>query len=219
MNFVECHDNHTLWDKLVLSTAGAEDEQRRAMHHLASAMVLTSQGIPFIHAGQEFLRTKGGVENSYKSAVEVNWLDWERCAEQAESVAYMKQLIALRAAHPAFRLRTAEEIRDHLVFEDAPAQAVAFTLRDHAGGDSAEHLYILYNANPEGAALKLPELGTWDIVFGEKQISGLEGGIFNRCRNWHDCTCCELTDRYRDYRYHTEAGCRGSLLFAVAEIC
>ncbi|ETT75949.1 pullulanase [Paenibacillus sp. FSL R7-277] len=176
VNFVECHDNHTLWDKLVLSTAGVEDGQRRAMHHLASAMVLTSQGIPFIHAGQEFLRTKDGVENSYKSPVEVNWLDWERCAEHAGSVAYMKQLIALRAAHPAFRMRTADEIRDHLVFEEAPAQAVAFTLRDHAGGDSAEHLYVLYNANPEGATLMLPELGEWDIIFGEAHIGRLERG-------------------------------------------
>ncbi|WP_238650691.1 type I pullulanase [Paenibacillus piscarius] len=176
VNFVECHDNHTLWDKLLLSTAGGEDGQRRAMHHLASAIVLTSQGIPFIHAGQEFLRTKGLVENSYKSPVEVNWLDWERCAEHGESVDYMKRLIALRAAHPAFRLRTADEIRDHLVFEEAPAHSVAFTLRDHAGGDPAQHLYVLYNANPDGAALKLPELGEWSVVFSGAHIARLDNG-------------------------------------------
>ncbi|WP_340020928.1 type I pullulanase [Paenibacillus sp. FSL K6-1096] len=177
VNFVECHDNHTLWDKLLLSTPGAEDGQRIAMHHLASAIVLTSQGIPFIHAGQEFLRTKGLVENSYKSPVEVNWLDWVRCAEHKESVDYMKRLIALRAAHPAFRLRTADEIRDHLVFEEAQAHTVAFTLRDHAGGDSAQHLYVLYNANADGAILTLPELGDWSVVFGGEHISSLDSGV------------------------------------------
>lgn len=177
VNYVECHDNHTLWDKLLLSTGGIADEQRRAMHHLASAMILTSQGIPFIHAGQEFMRTKDGLENSYKSPVEYNWLDWERCAQHAESVEYMKRLIALRAARPAFRLRTADEIRDCLVFEEAPAHSVAFSLRNHAGGDSAQHLYVLYNANPDGAVLELPLLGEWTVLFGEDHVGQLESGI------------------------------------------
>ncbi|MDF9840875.1 MULTISPECIES: type I pullulanase [unclassified Paenibacillus] len=176
VNFVECHDNHTLWDKIVLSTKGESDSDRAAMHRLASAMVLTSQGIPFLHAGQEFMRTKGGVENSYKSPVEVNWMDWERCAAHAADVAYMRRLIALRKAHPAFRLRTAEEIRASLMFEQAPAGAVAYTLRGHAGGDAAEHLYVLYNANPDGASLKLPALGEWSILFGEELAPRLAGG-------------------------------------------
>jgi pullulanase/glycogen debranching enzyme len=140
-------------------------------------MILTSQGIPFIHAGQEFLRTKDGIENSYKSPVEYNWLDWERCAAHAESVDYMKRLIALRAARPAFRLRTADEIRDHLVFEESPAHSVAFSLRDHAGGDSAQHLYVLYNANPDGAVLELPMLGEWTVMFGEEHAGQLDSGI------------------------------------------
>ncbi|MEJ9165261.1 type I pullulanase, partial [Paenibacillus graminis] len=72
VNYMECHDNHTLWDKIVLSSPEASNEQHRAMHRLASAMILTSQGIPFLHAGQEFLRTKEGVENSFRSPVEIN---------------------------------------------------------------------------------------------------------------------------------------------------
>ncbi|AIQ44731.1 pullulanase [Paenibacillus sp. FSL R7-0273] len=179
VNFVECHDNHTLWDKIVLSTPGERDTDRAAMHRLASAMVLTSQGIPFLHAGQEFMRTKDGVENSYKSPVEVNWMDWERCAAHAGDVDYMKRLIALRRAHPAFRLRTAEEIRTQLMFEQSPAGAVAYTLRDHAGGDAAEHLYVLYNANPAGTTLKLPALGEWGILFGGELVSKLAGGVLN----------------------------------------
>ena len=122
------------------------------------------------------MRTKNGVENSYKSPVEVNRIDWEQCAKQQEDVAYMKQLIALRAAHPAFRLRSAEEIREHLIFEKAPAGAVAYTLRGHAGGDSAEHLYVLYSTVPEGTVCTLPALGEWKVLFGDSFVSKIAGG-------------------------------------------
>lgn len=174
VNYVECHDNHTLWDKLVLSTDGHTDEERRSMHRLASAMVLTSQGIPFIHAGQEFMRTKQGVENSYKSSIEINQMDWQRCAENQSDVLYMCSLIKLRQSRPAFRLRTAREIRRHLHFEHAPDHAIAYTLRNHAGGDPDRHLYVLYNANPEPTTLELPELGDWEVHFGNEQVISLK---------------------------------------------
>lgn len=80
LNFVECHDNHTLWDKLSLSNPQEDEATRIRMHLLATAIVLTSQGIPFLHAGQEFLRTKQGVGNSYQSPDEINQMDWIRCA-------------------------------------------------------------------------------------------------------------------------------------------
>lgn len=174
VNYVECHDNHTLWDKLMLSTDGHTDEERRSMHRLASAMVLTSQGIPFIHAGQEFMRTKQGVENSYKSSIEINQMDWQRCAEHQSDVLYMCSLIRLRQSHPAFRLRTAREIRRHLHFEQAPDHAIAYTLRNHAGGDRNRHLYVLYNANPEPTTLQLPELGDWEVHFGKEHVTSLK---------------------------------------------
>lgn len=176
VNFAECHDNHTLWDKLCLSVPNATEEERRAMHRLASAIVLTSQGIPFLHAGQEFMRTKGGVENSYRSPVEINWLDWRRCAERQDDVCYMRSLIALRRSHPAFRLRTAEEVRARLRFEAAPTRAVAFTLRDHAGGDPDRHLYVLYNASPGALLLELPALGPWEVRFGGEHVLALTAG-------------------------------------------
>lgn len=174
VNYVECHDNHTLWDKIVLSTSGTADEQRRCMHRLASAIVLTCQGIPLIHAGQEFMRTKNGVENSYKSPIEINWLDWERCAAHQADVSYMRSLIAFRQAHPAFCLRTAREIREHLRFEPAPAHAMAYTLREHAGGDNERHLYVLYNANPDAVLLELPALGPWEVRFGGEHVVALD---------------------------------------------
>ncbi|MWV44633.1 type I pullulanase [Paenibacillus sp. HJL G12] len=173
VNYAECHDNHTMWDKLVLSTEGCTEEERRRMHRLGSAMILTSQGIPFIHAGQEFMRTKSGVENSYRSPDEINWMDWERSAAHWSDVNYMKQLIRFRKEHAGFRLRTAALIREHLVFEEAPAGCVAYTLREHAGGDSAKHLYVLYHARSEETQLKLPALGAWILLFGEEQVQML----------------------------------------------
>ncbi|GIP58573.1 type I pullulanase [Paenibacillus woosongensis] len=175
VNYVECHDNHTLWDKIVLSAVGEPEERHRGMHRLASAMILTSQGIPFLHAGQEFMRTKDGEENSYKSPIEVNWLDWERCAARQNDVAYMRELIALRKSHPAFRLRSADQIREHLRFEPAPEHCVAYTLRNHAGGDAAKHIYVLYKGMEESLLLNLPELGKWTIRFGGEHIAALEG--------------------------------------------
>ncbi|WP_068776263.1 type I pullulanase [Paenibacillus sp. FJAT-26967] len=177
VNYAECHDNRTLWDGISLSAGERPEEVRRQMHRLASAIVLTSQGIPFLHAGQEFMRTKNGVENSYNSPDEINMMDWDRCFERRDDVAYLKALIALRAGHPAFRMRSAEEIRSRLYFEHAAEHCIAYTLRDHAGGDAAAHLYVLYHAAEGDTTLYLPELGEWKIVFGVEHVRRLEAAI------------------------------------------
>ncbi|MGF7031334.1 pullulanase [Paenibacillus mucilaginosus] len=177
VNYAECHDNFTLWDKLSLVGGGESEDILRASHRLASAIVLTSQGIPLLHAGQEFMRTKQGVENSYKSPDEINRLDWQRCADRKHDVWYMKELIALRKAHPAFRMTTTEEIRSHLRFEDAPGGCVAYTLRDHAGGDPFEHLYVLYHANRGTDDLPLPQLGEWEVLFGSEHVRRMDGRL------------------------------------------
>lgn len=176
VNYVECHDNLTLWDKLVASCPNASEADYRKLHRLASAILLTSQGIPFFHAGQEFMRTKQGVENSYNSPAELNALDWQRCAQFGDDVAYMQSLISLRKSHPAFRLRTSEEIRNHLFFEMAPSRSVAYTLRDHAGGDWDLHLYVIYNANTGPITVELPHLGygAWKIRYGSEHVVDLK---------------------------------------------
>lgn len=173
VNYVECHDNHTLWDKIMLSTDGENDAVRRDMHRLSSAMILTSQGIPFLHAGQEYYRSKNGVENSYNSSDEVNRLDWGMASEHQDGVSYIQRLVKLRKNHPAFRLRDSASIRLHLRFEDSPENTVAFTLRDHAGGDAEKHIYVLYYAARKESSLKLPELGEWKILLGEELIKRL----------------------------------------------
>lgn len=177
VNFVECHDNHTLWDKIVLSTAGENDDDRRAMHRLASSILLTSQGIAFIHAGQEFYRTKNGADNSYNLGDDVNQLNWDQAKEHSDATAFMRRLIKLRKEHPAFRMKDAESIRKHLIFEEAPEHAIAFSIRNHANGDPAKHLYILHHAGKSVIEVKLPNLGPWCLLLGEECVESLNDEI------------------------------------------
>lgn len=129
INYVECHDNLTLADKLALSMPEADEERRIAADRMAAALVLLAQGIPFIQAGQEFMRSKplkdGYDCNSYCSPDSVNSLKWDKAAEYADTVEYYRGLIALRKKFPQFRLRTAEEIRAGLTFADLGKGAFA----------------------------------------------------------------------------------------------
>ncbi|WP_040949371.1 type I pullulanase [Gorillibacterium massiliense] len=179
IHYVECHDNHTLWDRLKLVHPDKPEEWLNASHRLATAIVITSQGIPFIHAGQEFMRTKFGEENSYKSPDSINRLDWNRCAMRQNDVEYVRQLLILRKLHPAFRLRNADDIRSHLRFEEVPPGCVAFTLMEHAGGDPAKHLYVIYHSNRSFTEVTLPQLGEWQLVFGSEHLADWDQQTLN----------------------------------------
>ena len=170
VNYVESHDNHTLWDKLLLTCGNEPEEIRIRMHMLATAIVLTSQGISFLHAGQEFFRTKGGMDNSYNAPTEMNQLDWERCSTFEKEVQNVRELISIRKKHPAFRMRTAEQIRTHLHFEDSPQNCIAFSLRNHANGDTSRHLFIAHNANRDVVFLQFPQIKKWKCIFGNENI-------------------------------------------------
>lgn len=169
LTYVEAHDNHTLWDKLELTNPEDSEKVRTQMHKLASSIVLTSQGIPFLHAGQEFMRTKYGDHNSYKSPDSINQMDWVRRATFDKEVKYTKGLIELRNSHPAFRMTTAEQIRKNVTFINAPKNAVAFTLDGSATGDKAKYLVVAHNANREPVRITLPSNGPWKVlVDGER---------------------------------------------------
>ncbi|MFD2671221.1 type I pullulanase [Marinicrinis sediminis] len=174
LNYVECHDNHTLWDKLCLTHPEESEIVLRRMHRLASSIILTSQGLAFLHAGQEFMRTKNGVENSFRSPDAINQMDWDRCDQFQEDVSFVKQWIRLRRDHAAFRLRTAEDIRQHLHIEESPAGTVVFTLRDHANGDDCRHLCVIYNANHDQIKLQIPSLGEWKLLKSSFDTKSLE---------------------------------------------
>ncbi len=168
VTYIEAHDNHTLWDKLALTNPEASEVERKQMHKLASSIILTSQGIPFIHAGQEFMRTKGGDHNSYKSSDAVNQLDWKRKAEYYQEVEYMKGLIQLREKYPAFRLGTAEEVQQHLTFLEAPKNVIAYTLTSPEKKSKTE-LTVVHNANKQAIHFSIPNKGKYSLlVNGQK---------------------------------------------------
>ncbi|MGB3798785.1 MAG: type I pullulanase [Lewinella sp.] len=174
VNYVSCHDNHTLWDRLAISNPRDGIATRQRMHRLALATVLTSQGIPFLHAGTEMFRTKDGDENSYQSSDAVNAIKWEDKGRHAKTVAYVRDLIALRKEHPAFRMRGTDTIARHLVFdEQEDGQLIAYRLQDAPGEDWSE-IIVALNAHPRTQTYELPE-GSWlQVVDGERvQSAGL----------------------------------------------
>ena len=169
VNYAEAHDNNTLWDKLLLTNPEDNDELRLKMHRMADSIILTSQGIPFFQAGQEFLRTKGGDNNSYKSDDSVNKLNWTRKSENIDTVDYFKGLISLRKAHPAFRMTSVDMIKKNLIFLAAPKNVVAYEINHNANMDTWSDIVVAFNANREDSTIKLSKKGTWNIVVnGEK---------------------------------------------------
>lgn len=174
INYVSCHDNYTLWDKLATSNPDDSVEDRIKMNNLASAIVFTSQGIPFIQAGEEMLRSKpledGTLSsNSYNLSDEVNSLKWNDLTKYQDVYNYYKGLIAFRKAHGALRMTTTEEVQNNLTFIDGlDANVVAYTIDNSPNGETAESLFVVYNANKENVTVTLPE-GNWDVyVNGEK---------------------------------------------------
>ncbi|MFE7377246.1 type I pullulanase [Bacillus cereus] len=165
LTYVEAHDNHTLWDKLELTNPGDSEEVRKQMHKLSSSILLTSQGIPFLHAGQEFMRTKYGDHNSYKSPDSINQMDWLRRTSFNNEVNYMKGLIDLRKKYSAFRMTTAEQIKTHVSFIDAPKNTVAYTIE----GNKNEYFMVAHNANREVVEIALPSKGPWKVLVDGKQ--------------------------------------------------
>ena len=183
INYASCHDNHTLWDRLANAVPDASKAEKIKMQQLALGIVLTSQGVPFLHAGTEFCRTKKGVENSYKSPDDVNLLDWKRKKEFASTVTYVKDLIALRKAHPAFRMTTANQISEHLHFiETNQDNVVAYTIHGDAVGDEWENILVIYNGNRTNIELEIN--GNWVTVWKsgilyENPFSEMENNILS----------------------------------------
>ncbi|WP_423130331.1 type I pullulanase [Gaoshiqia sp. Z1-71] len=175
VNYVSCHDNYTLFDKLMLSRPDAEPELIVRMQKLAGALVLTSQGIPFLHAGVEFCRTKSGQHNSYKSPDRVNQLDWSRKKEFQDVFLYYQRLIHLRKRVPAFRLRSASAIRRHLKFSLAyQPGVVSYIIEDCPGETSWKTIQLVFNASEKPISIELPRFGKWTVIADETRVN-LEG--------------------------------------------
>lgn len=164
ISYCECHDNHVLRDKLAISAKEATEEERREMHKLALSVVLTSQGISFLHAGTEFMRTKKGVENSFESPDSINAIDWDLKTNNKDVFDYVKGLIAMRKAHPAFRLSTAKLISSGIRFiEDTPSGVVAYTIDGKKAGDSWKKICVYFNGTGKPVTL-IPAKGNWLVA-------------------------------------------------------
>ena len=164
IQYVEAHDNLTLYDKLLRSNPDDSEEVRIKRHTLATSIVLLSQGVPFIHGGQEFLRTKAGVANSYQSPDEINQFEWERVTTFQESVAYVKGLIALRKSEYLFRLHTHEEIDAHFTTLSENFNIIAFSLTN-----SEKKYIVIFNGNRSDTIFRIQK-GKYAILVEDNQV-------------------------------------------------
>lgn len=148
ISYCECHDNHVLWDKLKISAKHAREDQRKEMHKLALSIVLTSQGISFLHAGAEFLRSKKGVENSFKSPDSINAINWDLKSTNKDVFDYVKYLIQMRKDHPAFRMKTAKDIAANIQFRDnAKPGTVIYEINGAAVKDGWKKILVCFNGS------------------------------------------------------------------------
>lgn len=162
VNYVESHDNLTLFDKLTASIKNPSKIE--ALDRLSASIALLAQGVPFMQAGQEFLRSKNGDSNSYKSNDTVNSLKWNLRAKNVTTVNYYKGLIALRLSHPAFRMSSAGQVKKDLVFLKAPNNVIGYYLKGNALKDSWNSIVVVHNPNAAAVTINLPSKADWKIV-------------------------------------------------------
>ncbi|MCH9277140.1 type I pullulanase [Bifidobacterium amazonense] len=170
VQYVEIHDNLTLYDKLVKSAAGDSEETRAARAKLADSLILLSQGVTDMQFGQEFLRTKGGNGNSYNAGDKVNAIDWNRAVEQADSVDYVRGLIALRKSIANLHLSDYDEIAKHMTVLRQSDGVVAYQLTD---GDDT--YVVAFNANDSVAAVTGVPAGSYVTLVADGKVT-TDGG-------------------------------------------
>jgi pullulanase len=164
VNYVESHDNMTLVDKIMASVKDPKPADIAQLSQFATSIAFLSQGLPFMQAGQEFLRSKNGDTNSYKSSDAINSLKWATRKANISTVNYYKGLIALRKAHPAFRMTTTEQVKSNLKFSTSPDGTIVYTLNGAAVKDKAATIVVIHNANVGEQSISLPKGGSWSVL-------------------------------------------------------
>ncbi len=182
ISYVSCHDDNTLFDRLKLGNPQASEAEIIKMDKLSQTIVLTSQGVPFIHSGAEMLRTKQGIANSYNLPDSINEIDWSRKLTYSNVFNYYKGLIALRKNHPAFRMPSTTMIQQHLHFtEMEDPLLIIYQLNNHANDDSWKDIIVLLNGEAKNKTITLPA-GNWMLVadgntINESSLKQLSGEI------------------------------------------
>ena len=170
ISYVSCHDDMCLVDRLKASIPGITMDELIRLDLLAQTAVFTSQGVPFMLSGEELLRDKKGVHNSFESPDSINQLNWKNKEKYPQVFDYYKNLIALRQHHPAFRMGNADLVRKHLEFLDAPKGVVAYRLKNYAGRDDWRDIIVILNANKSDVEVAIPN-GDYTIVCSDGQIN------------------------------------------------
>lgn len=170
VNYVSCHDNLTLFDKIKKSNPEATEEEIERMNRLALAIILTSQGIPFIQGGTEFLRTKKGSHNSYNAGDKINSIEWERKSSYHNTFKYIKNLIILRKNQRVMTLSKAEDIRKSLRLLNTCQNTIMYLLKSPYKEDYS-NILIIHNANSNEVTVKLPIEGEWKVIANEYEVN------------------------------------------------
>lgn len=170
ISYVSCHDDMCLADRLKATMPDATNEERASLHKLAETFVFTSQGVPFIFAGDEMMRDKKGIHNSYNSPDSINTIDWRNKTIHHDVFDYVRELITLRKNHPAFRMGDADKVRQYMEFLPVEgSNLMAFILKDNANGDSWKNIIVAFNSRKEPAKLSIP-VGRYTIVCKDGKI-------------------------------------------------
>ena len=193
MAYVSCHDDMCLVDRLKASIPNISEEELIRLDLLAQTAVFTSQGVPFMLSGEELLRTKQGVHNSFESPDSINQLDWSNKERYPQVFAYYKGLIALRRHHPAFRLGSADLVRRHLSFLDTTDGVVAFQLSGHAGGDPWQDIIVILNASRQAQRVPLPDGSGSDsgTAAAQRTASNGSGTAAAQRTDSYTVVCCD----------------------------
>ncbi|MCK9159345.1 MAG: type I pullulanase [Bacteroidaceae bacterium] len=164
ISYISCHDDLCLVDRLKSCIPSLSPQSLDAIDKLGQTVVLTSQGVPFLYAGEEMMRDKKGVRNSFQSPDSINAIDWNLKTLHQDVFQYDKGLIALRMMHPAFRMGDAKKISESLQFLPVVgSNLIAYQLKDHANGDLWEDIIVAFNGRASSAKLQVPE-GKYTVV-------------------------------------------------------
>ena len=174
ISYVSCHDDMCLVDRLKTEIPGISTDELIRLDLLAQTAVFTSQGVPFMLSGEEMLRDKKGVHNSFESPDSINHLDWDNLKRYPQVFTYYKNLIQLRKNHPAFRLGKAELVRKHLEFLPSEPCLVGFQIKNHAGGDAWNNIIVIFNGNKDTKTIDIPK-GKYTVICCDRQIN--ENGL------------------------------------------